>query len=139
MTAPVKGQRGFELDLHVAFVEPLPEAEALAALRVFPNLRAELYRPHPQAISREASAEADPAALIPSARLTGPLEDAEAVRSGFSALLGAQARFIEGGVRGFLRSSEGATEWMPWRRTRVLPRRETVAVAFEEGVRYVLE
>lgn len=139
MTAPVKGQRGFELDLHVAFVEPLPEAEALAALRVFPGLRAELYLPHPQAISRAASSEPDPAAPVPSARLTGPLGDAEAVRAALAALLGTQARFVEGGVRGFLRSSEGATEWMPWRRTRVLPRRETAAVAFEEGVRYVLE
>lgn len=42
-----KGTRGHELDVHVTFAHPLPEAQALAALLVLDGFRVELYRPHP--------------------------------------------------------------------------------------------
>ena len=139
--APDKGARGFDLDLHLAFVGRLPEAEAIAALRVLDGFRVDLYRPHAQALRREPQLPESQAedAGVPSARLTGPLRDPEAVRAALAALLGGPVRYAEVGVRGFLRSAEGQTEWMPWRRNRVLRRAETAQIAFEEGVRYVLE
>ena len=140
-SAPHKGVRGFELDIHVAFTQPLPEAEALGALLVLDGFHVELYRPHPsptKAMSDEAAAETPPLP-VPSARLTGPLHDPEAVRAGLSALLQAQARYLEVGRRGFLRGADGRTEWVPWRRNAVLARHDTGRVAFEEGVKYILE
>ena len=135
-----KGVRGFELDIHVAFAERLPEAEAIAALRVLDGFRVDLYRPHAQAVHREPVAPIPGQGEgVPSARLTGPLRDPEAVQAGLAALLGGPARYVEVGLRGFLRSAGGQTEWMPWRRNRVLGRGETVRLGFEEGVRYVLE
>lgn len=136
---PEKGVKGFELDIHVAFSAPLPEAQAIAALRVLEGFRVDLYCPHPQAISRSAPDSALVDAGVPSARLTGPLHDAEAVRAALAALLVGPARAIEVGVRGFLRSAEGQTEWMPWRVNRVLSRHQTAQLPFEPGVRYVLE
>ncbi|GGI77611.1 hypothetical protein [Deinococcus wulumuqiensis] len=137
-----KGVRGFELDIHVAFVDRLPEAQAVTTLRVLDGFRVDLYRPHAQALHREPLPEQGAELLgggVPSARLTGPLRDADAVRAGLAALLGGPARYVEVGVRGFLRSAGGQTEWMPWRRNRVLGRGDTAQVGFEEGVRYVLE
>lgn len=132
-----KGVRGFELDIHVNFARPLPQAEALAALLVLEGFTVELYRPHPKATSREVAAEVPD--LVPSARLLGPLRDPELVRAGLRALLGNSARSLEVGLRGFLRSSTGQTEWMPWRRVQVLGRSQLEQVAFAEGVRYALE
>lgn len=137
----VKGQRGFELDIHVAFVQPLPEAQALAELLVLDGFVVELYRPHPSPL-RATPEPPSPEAFaldIPSARLTGPLHNPEAVRAGLAALLAGQGRYIEVGVRGFLRSAGGQTEWMPWRRNVVVPRTATARVGFEPGVKYVLE
>lgn len=135
-----KGVRGFELDIHVAFVDRLPEEQAIAALRVLDGFRVDLYRPHAQALHRGPVAPVPGQGEgVPSARLTGPLRDAEAVRAGLAALLGGPARYVEVGVRGFLRSASGQTDWMPWRRNRVLGRGDTAQVGFEEGVRYVLE
>lgn len=135
-----KGIRGFELDIHVAFVRPLPEAEALSALLVLEGFHVELYRPHPSPLRPvgEQPPTFEPLA-IPSARLTGPLRDPQAVQAGLAALLQAQARYIEVGLRGFLRSPHGQTEWMPWRRNIILPRMETARVQFSEGAKYVLE
>ncbi|CAM3254157.1 hypothetical protein DESA109040_05230 [Deinococcus saxicola] len=143
-TQPVKtdkGRRGHELDIHVTFAHPLPEAQALAALLVLDGFRVELYRPHP-APTRTASEPVPQPEVkpdIPSARLTGPLRDPEAVRAGLSALLGKDARYVEVGVRGLLRSATGQTEWMPWKLNKVLKRAEAAKVEFEEAVRYVLE
>ncbi|MVN87307.1 hypothetical protein GO986_11040 [Deinococcus sp. HMF7620] len=135
-----KGVRGFELDLHVAFAQPLPEAQARAALLMLEGFTLDLYRPHPAALRREgeeASLDAD--AGVPSARLTGPLRDPEVVRAALAALLVGPARYVEVGVRGFLRSAQGQTDWMPWRRNAVLPRARVAEVTFEPGVRFVLE
>ncbi|ACO45374.1 hypothetical protein DEDE109153_16575 [Deinococcus deserti] len=136
-----KGVRGFELDVHVTFTRPLPEAEALSALLALEGFRVDLYRPHPAPTrpAHEAPPVQVPAAQIPSARLNGPLRDPEAVRAGLTALLQGPARYIEVGVRGFLRSATGHTEWMPWRRNAVLSRTMVAQVTFEEGVRFVLE
>jgi hypothetical protein len=138
---PDRGTRGHELDIHVTFTHPLPEAQALAALLVLDGFRVELYRPHPAPTrpSHEPLPEPEETPDIPSARLTGPLRAPEVVRAGLSALLGQDARYVEVGVRGFLRSTTGQTEWMPWKVNRVLKRAEAGKVAFEEGVRYVLE
>lgn len=143
-TQPVqtdKGKRGHELDIHVTFTHPLPEAQALAALLVLDGFRVELYRPHPAPTrpAHEPVPEPEVTPDIPSARLTGPLHDPEAVRAGLSALLGKDARYVEVGVRGLLRSSTGQTEWMPWKLNKVLKRAEAGKVGFEESVRYVLE
>lgn len=140
MTAPGpdKGVRGFELDIHVAFTRPLPEAQATTGLQVLDGFLVDLYRPHPSPM--RATTTAEPAVHdVPSARLTGPLRDPDAVRAGLSALLGHQARYVEVGVRGFLRSANGQTDWMPWRRNVVLSRQDVARVAFEQGVKYVLE
>ncbi|MFC4638575.1 hypothetical protein [Deinococcus hohokamensis] len=140
-TRTEKGVRGFELDLHVTFAAPLPEPEALAALLVLDGFRVELYRPHaaPTRPAHEAQALPLPGLPVPSARLTGPLRGEDEVRAGLTALLQGPARYIEVGVRGFLRSASGQTEWMPWRRNAVLPRAETGRVTFEPGVKFILE
>lgn len=123
-----KGVRGFDLDLHVTFTRPLTREEALSVLRAAEGFTVDLYARH-----------AEPAAPVPSARLTGPLRDAEALRAVLAAWLQGDVRTVEVGLRGFLRSSTGQTDWMPWRRNLILPRAETGRVAFEEGVKYVLE
>lgn len=123
-----KGIRGFDLDLHVTFARPLSRAEALSVLRVAEGLTVDLYAPRNQ-----------PDGPVPSARLTGPLRDAETVRACLAAWLQGEARVVEVGLRGFLRSSTGQTDWMPWRRNLILPRADVGRVAFEEGVKYVLE
>ena len=139
MSETRKGVRGFDLDLHVAFSRPLPRAEALSALLVLEGLRVDLYQPHPQAIRRTEAGASDLAGEVPSARLTGPLGDPELVRSGLRALLGGPARTVEVGLRGYLRSAEGQTEWMPWRKNAVLRRTQVEGVGFTEGVKYILE
>ncbi len=139
MTQPAtteKGVRGFELDIHVAFAAPLPTAEARRVLLALDRLTAELYQPHPRAMP--AGLPVDESAGVPSARLTGPLASADEVRAGLQSLL-PHARYLEVGVRGFLRSSTGQTDWMPWRKAVVLRRQELGRVAFEDGVKYVLE
>lgn len=135
-----KGIRGFELDLHVAFQRPLSEAEALAALHALPGLNIVLYRPHPSPTRWvEPSDVVLPSAPIPSARLTGTLGNAQEVRAALAELLLQQARSLEVGLRGFLRSGSGQTEWMPWRKNVVLERGEVEQVRFEEGVKYILD
>lgn len=123
-----KGVRGFDLDLHVTFAQALPREQALAVLAAAEGFTVELYAPHDQ-----------PAAPVPSARLTGPLRNPETLRAVLAAWLRAEARSVEVGLRGYLRSASGQTDWMPWRRTAVLPRAGAERVLFEEGVRYVLE
>lgn len=134
-TPPYKGVRGFELDIHVAFTQLLPRAAAAQELLVLDGFRVDLYQPHPNAMPREV----DVTDAVPSARLTGPLRDQAAVRAGLAALLTGSARYVEVGLRGFLRSVDGQTEWMPWRRNVVLQRHDLSGLTFEEGVRYVLE
>lgn len=123
-----KGVRGFDLDLHVTFARPLPREEALGVLRAAEGFTVDLYAPHDQ-----------PQAPVPSARLIGPLRDPEALRAVLAAWLSGEVRAVEVGLHGFLRSSTGQTDWMPWRRNLILPRAEVGRVAFEEGVKYVLE
>jgi hypothetical protein len=137
---PDKGVRGHELDIHVAFARPLPPSQAGAALGVLGGLHVELYAPHPSS-TRALPAETPdiPDAAVPSARVTGPLGDPDAVRAGLRTLLDTDARYIEVGVRGFLRGADGRTDWVPWRRNAVLPRAEVARVMFEQGVKYVLE
>ncbi|WP_135228517.1 hypothetical protein [Deinococcus fonticola] len=134
-TETQKGKRGFELNIHVAFAQGLPREQALATLLALEGFRVDLYQPHPHAMPQAVEVQD----VVPSARLTGPLRDAAEVRAGLQTLLGGHVRFLEVGVRGFLRSAEGQTEWMPWRRNVVLPRSGVERVAFEEGVKYVLE
>lgn len=123
-----KGVRGFDLDLHVAFAQALPREQALAVLAAAEGFTVDLYARHDQ-----------PGAPVPSARLTGPLRDPEALRAVLAAWLHGEARTVEVGLHGYLRSSTGQTEWVPWRRNVVLPRTEVERVLFEEGVKYVLE
>ncbi|GAA5532756.1 hypothetical protein [Deinococcus aluminii] len=123
-----KGVRGFDLDLHVTFARPLARDAALAVLRAAEGFTVDLYAPHDQ-----------PGGPVPSARVTGPLRDPERVRAFLAAWLQGEARVVEVGLRGFLRSSTGQTDWMPWRRNLILPRADVGRVAFEEGVKYVLE
>lgn len=132
---PQKGIRGFELDIHVAFRAELTRKDALSALLALEGFTVTLYQAHPNAMPQEVTVQD----VVPSARLTGPLRDRENVRDGLSTLLGTHARYVEVGLRGFLRSADGATEWMPWRKNVTLPRHATAQVNFEEGVRYVLE
>ncbi|SMB91743.1 hypothetical protein [Deinococcus hopiensis] len=123
-----KGVRGHELDLHVTFAQPLPREVALAVLRSAEGFTVDLYAPHAAAGSP-----------VPSARLTGPLRDAETLRAVLGGWLSGQVRTVEVGLHGFLRSSTGQTDWMPWRRNQVLSRAQVGDVRFEEGVKYVLE
>lgn len=136
---PHKGVRGFELDIHVAFAWPLPEAQARRELLALDGFHVELYRPHASPTRPDPQAGVLDGAGVPSARLIGPLHDAEAVRAGLAALLSGPARYVEIGRRGFLRAASGQTEWMPWRRNVVLSRHDTALVLFDEGVKYVLE
>jgi len=123
-----KGVRGFDLDLHVTFIRALPRDQALAVLRPAEGFTVDLY-----------GRQDGPGAPIPSARLVGPLRDPEGLRAVIAAWLGSEVRTVEVGLHGFLRSSTGQTDWVPWRRNRVLPRDGVAQVAFEEGVKYVLE
>lgn len=121
---PQKGVRGFELDMHLSFIQPLTVSTChtvLAAVRnVLQQSHLELYQP-----------AHDPQAPVPSARLTGPLkqhaEQAEKadnwdlLKQVLTILLRQHVRIIEAGQRGLLRSAEGYTEWMPWRRNVVVP------------------
>lgn len=50
-----KGVRGFELDIHVAFTQPLPAAQARAALLTLDGFTVDLYRPHPAALHADQS------------------------------------------------------------------------------------
>lgn len=130
-----KGKRGFELDIHVTFAQSLPRDLALKELLVLEGFHVDLYQPHPHAMPHGVQVHD----AVPSARLTGPMREAEQVRTGLQALLTGPARYVEVGLRGFLRSAEGQTEWMPWRRNVVLGRDHLAGLRFEEGVRYVLE
>lgn len=123
-----KGVRGFDLDLHVTFARPLARDVALAVLRAAEGFTVDLYAPQDQ-----------PQGPVPSARLVGPLRDPGALRAVLSAWLQGEVRTVEVGLHGFLRSVTGQTEWMPWRRNLILPRADVARVAFEEGVKYVLE
>ena len=118
----VKGTRGFELDAHLAFARVLTRDEATHALRGWTG-RVELYGE----------------ATVRGARVTGPL-DADATRALLRVgLEGGVFRYAEAGLRGFMRSAEGFTDWVPWRRNVVLARTDVDRVLFEEGIRYVLE
>ncbi|WP_019585278.1 hypothetical protein [Deinococcus apachensis] len=123
-----KGVRGHDLDLHVTFAQALPREAALAVLRPAEGFTVDLYARHDE-----------PGSPVPSARLTGPLRDPETLRAILAAWLTGEVRTVEIGLHGFLRSSTGQTDWMPWKRNLVLPRTEVDRVTFEEGVRYVLE
>ncbi|ADV67080.1 hypothetical protein [Deinococcus maricopensis] len=121
-SSTVKGTRGFELDAHLAFTGTLTPEQARHALRGWTG-RIDLYGGE----------------TVRSARVTGPL-DADATRALLRAgLEGGTLRYAEVGLRGFLRSADGVTDWVPWRRNVVLARTDVDGVQFESGVRYVLE
>lgn len=120
-----KGVRGFELDIELSFARPLPrpEAEEAVAELGLADLRAEWY------------GEGE----VRGARLNGDLAPDQArdrLRAAFDRGL---LKSAELGQRGFLRSAEGKTEWMPWRRNAVTPQAELDGISFEEGVRYIVE
>ena len=122
-----KGQRGFELDIHLTFSAPLPREEALALLRALEGLTVDLY------------ARLDTPEEVPSARLTGRLPELAEVQTALQSWLSGPVRVMEVGQRGFLRSADGFTEWMPWRRNVPLSRHNLTAVRLEEGIKYILE
>lgn len=117
-----KGVRGFELDAHITFSGPHTAEEVARLLRGF-GARVEAYG------TQE----------VRGARVTGQV-DAQLAREQLRALLesGAASR-VEIGLHGFMRSSTGQTDWIPWRRNVVLARTAWEQVKFEEGLRYVLE
>lgn len=121
-----KGIRGFDLDMHVAFREMLSHNKAQRALVALSSLglHVEFYAPNPEA-------------LVPSARLNGQAPASDLLQEALSSLK--EARFIEIGLRGYLRSAQGYTEWMPWRKNVVLSREEYSRVLLEKGVKYILE
>lgn len=123
-----RGTRGFDLDLHVTFATPLPREEALAVLR---QLDAGL--------TVEPYARLDDPQWVPSARLTGPVPQPSALHVALSGWLAGPVRVAEVGQRGYLRSAEGFTEWMPWRRNVVLEPTQVSEVRLLEGEKYILE
>ncbi|WP_291426397.1 hypothetical protein [Deinococcus sp.] len=135
LPTPQTGSKTFELDMHVNFATPLTGEAAKAALLVLEGFTVDLYRPHPKALPSGHI----PHELVPSARLMGVLRDPATVRSALEALLNGSARTVEIGLRGLLRSAQGQTEWMPWRKNVVLPRHAVDQVLFVEGIKYILE
>lgn len=126
-TKTVKGERGYELDMHFTFARPLPHGQAIAIAAQFEGLQAELYAPHD-----------DPTGLVPSLRLTGPWTDAGVLQALLTPLLGL-VRVIEVGRRGFLRSATGQMEWMPWQRNSILSAEELPGIHLKEGIHYIVE
>ena len=117
-----KGERGFELDAQITLPRPRSAEEVHALLRGF-HARVEPYG-------------TDEVRVV---RVTGKVAS-ELARSQLRALLeSGDASRIEVGLHGFLRSVTGQTDWIPWRRNVILGRGEWAEVAFEEGLRYVLE
>ncbi|WP_293914061.1 hypothetical protein [Deinococcus sp.] len=117
-----KGERGFELDAHITLSHPRSLSETATLLRGFGGV----VEPYGQTEIR-------------SARVTGKVAP-ELARAQLRALLeSGEARRIEIGLHGFLRSVTGQTDWIPWRRNVVLGRGDWEKVGFEEGIRYVLE
>lgn len=120
--APHKGVRGFEIDAHLNFARPLPRADAERVASAW-GLRATFY-------GEEA---------VRGVRLTGELPP-EQVRGLLQlGLEGGALRSAEVGLRGFLRSPAGSTDYVPWTRNKVLPRTAWSEVALERGVKYILE
>ncbi len=137
-----KGIRGFQIDMHVSFKQPLPEAEALFVLGGFQSLTLELYTPHPTPLQRSQPDEIrKPQANLkaPSARLTGTLSNPEDFKALLTELLSQHARSIEIGQRGFLRSIDGYIEWMPWRKNTIVSKENLEMIVFQEGIKYILE
>ncbi|RTR30961.1 hypothetical protein EJ104_00495 [Deinococcus radiophilus] len=124
---PQKGVRGFDLDMHLTFAQPLPRAQALALVRALPGLTAEPY------------ARPDQPGEVPSLRLTGPPPPWDELRPVLAGWLAGPVRVAEVGLRGYLRSAEGYTEWVPWRRNVILRRDNLSGVQLREGEKYVLE
>lgn len=122
MSEPPGEVRGFELDAHLSFREPLTRAQAERALAAW-GLPTTLYG-LPE---------------VRSARLTGPLDPEDVRRLLQVGLEGGTLRAAEVGRRGFLRAPDGRTEYMPWTRNKVLPRQQWAQVALEDGVKYLLE
>ncbi|AFZ68292.1 hypothetical protein [Deinococcus peraridilitoris] len=123
MAQPTPGpSRGFELDAHLTFSRPLArvDAERVAA---FWGLRPTYY------------GEDEVRAL----RLTGELPREEVLRLLQVGLEGGTLRAAEVGLRGFLRSPDGKTDYVPWTRNKVLRRDAWNEVGLEEGLKYTLE
>ena len=117
-----KGERGFEFDAQVTFVRPRSAGEVREMLRGF-AARVEPYG-------------TDEVRVV---RVTGKVAP-DLAREQLRALLeSGDASRIEVGLHGFLRSVTGQTDWIPWRRNVILKRGDWAKVAFEEGLRYVLE
>jgi len=117
-----KGERGFELDAHLTFTRALSRAEAERFVAAW-NLRPTYY------------GEAEVRAV----RLTGKITLEVARRQLQMGVEGGTLRSAEVGLRGYLRSPEGSTDYVPWRRNKILPRTAWEQVTLEEGVKYILE
>lgn len=121
-SSPQKGVRGFELDAHLTFAQPLPRPAAERAVSAW-GLRPTYYGDDE----------------VRAVRLTGELGAEDARRLLQVGLEGGTLRSAEIGLRGFLRAPNGSTDWVPWRRNQVLPRDAWNDVTLEEGVKYILE
>jgi len=117
------GVRGHELDTQLSFAQPLSRALAAQTLSGW-GLPAELYGQGDE---------------VRGARLTGDLDREQLHALLRSAFEDGLLRGAEVGRRGFLRSTTGSTEWMPWRRNVILTRDRIADVTLEDGLRYVLE
>ncbi|PYE56494.1 hypothetical protein [Deinococcus yavapaiensis] len=122
-----KGERGFELDAHLAFAQPASREDAERFVAAW-GLRPTYY-----AVNADGSGD------VRAVRLTGT-KDADDVRTLLQmGLEGGTLRSAEVGLRGFLRSPTGSTDYVPWKRNKILRKDAWNEVAFEEGVKYVLE
>lgn len=120
-----KGERGFELDAHFTFASPVSreDAERFAAAW---GLRPTFYT-------------ASPGGDVRAVRITGKKDAAEVRPLLQMGLEGGTLRSAEVGLRGFLRSPTGSTDYVPWKRNKVLRKDAWREVALEEGVKYLLE
>lgn len=159
-----QGHKGFELDIYLRFVESASEQQVSDWLRPLlagldESRQLELYRPVPATASvamdqqdqQELSHQAQQEQSVQALRLTGPASDgtAQTCKKALAELILGPCLSIEIGLRGFLRSKEGYTEWMPWRRNQLVPFSQAslqsaieqifAQVQLSEGVKYILE
>lgn len=122
-----KGERGFELDAHLTFVSPVPREDAERVAAAW-GLRPTFYAVNP-----------DGGGDVRAVRLTGKKDAAEVRTLLQMGLEGGTLRGAEVGLRGFLRSPTGSTDYVPWKRNKVLRKDAWSEVTLEEGVKYQLE
>lgn len=122
-----KGERGFEIDAHLSFAQPASREDAERLVSAW-GLRPTYY-----AVNSDGSGD------VRAVRLTGK-KDAGAVRTLLQVgLEGGTLRSAEIGLRGYLRSPTGSTDYVPWKRNKILRKDAWNEVTLEEGVKYLLE